>query len=179
MARIIYLVRCWNGFRYYRQYHSPDSIVSQTPEPGSNPSQAFSTKEAAERFVAENTPVTLNPFGVATPSEEQRLQFMLTTEEEKSANPTVRLSDLAEKVRSLGLTPPVQALPEQQLSGCLGALFFWKRKTHWAVALWPVITAWTDWWNAHERHMAEEQKIILWRFLIPEPYQIVPLEMED
>lgn len=151
MKETIYLARPWTA-------------LLQSSESGEYlpyPVRAFRTLEAAERFAIQDIPLSLNPCiacwineeGMDEVDEDEiELSVDLTGEyETPEMSHTVLLKDFLFLLLSLGLTPPGNLYNEEL----------------------------TAWWQNSAEHMTAEQKQAIWRFLVPEPYQIIPVELDE
>jgi hypothetical protein len=156
MIKTVYLIRPWNKLRfhgYFVEFSSFSELIERIP----SPIRAFPTQEAAERYAIENPPLTLNPFlNCRVDDEEDELEISLTGESESESRfYTVSLQELLARCTSLGIAPP--DLEAEEID--TGSVLY-------------------DWWNANTSRLTEDQKRAVWRFVVPEPYQIIPVELE-
>jgi hypothetical protein len=154
MSGLIYLARPWSGL-LQSDYH--DGHIKY-------PARAFVTQEDAERYATENFPLTLNPlancysedFSIEDDGIEGELIIFLNTENsDEATDRTVSIKDLLAQIAALGLPPPNLSSEDVILEETL-----------------------PEWWEANAPAMSDEQKRVMWRFLVPEPYQIIPVELE-
>jgi hypothetical protein len=156
MSQTVHLLRLWSVFRY-----------GQETEIATN-QRAFSTREEAERYARENPPVYLNPFvdlcregqlADGTFPEDDDYWIGLTFTNSELETPTyhsnVNLTRFRELITTRKVTPPQWDDDEASVEG------------------------WQKWWDKTAPTMTPEQKRVVWLFVVPEPYQIVEVEIEE
>jgi hypothetical protein len=117
----------------------------------------FATRAEADAFAATAHPLEINPFLFAQDVIAGDLIFFpFDPNYEDDELPAAPLAELKSLAVSLGL-PPADWIPGSGWSG----------------------SVWRDWWDRHEAALTDDQKRALWQFLIPAPFEIIPLPVEE
>lgn len=163
MSQTVWLLRLWSGFRY-----GEDQTIHQIQ----TNQRAFRSLSDAERYAQDNPPVTLNPFvglyddgescelsdGSSVPKGEAWISLIYTTGEgqEDDYARDINLDQLREFAVRHGVNTPD---PSDKDYG--------RGET------------WRQWWDTTAPAMTDDQKRALWLYILPKPYQIVEVDMEE
>lgn len=170
MNRKIYLVQLWPGFHRAANDSHADDVT------------AFTAPHLANEWARNNSPIALNPFTIAYPDWHNRTQdahslifkFLSDTNincPEMEAR-VISLRTIEELVQSLGLSLPT--VEDIRLDEFVQSL-------HWSpgkIKNEYIDRMWHDWWNTNQFTMTDTQKTTLWRFLVPQPYNVIVLDLE-
>ncbi len=163
----LYIVRVWPELRYESPYSGEVNMRS-----GPGLISAFLSAAAADRFASGRVPFELNPFINACPADDEDydeddeqgedLLVVFIRDEAadyagdfSEASRTVSLPKLRALIHEQGLTPPEERDP------------------------YEMDEVYRDWWEKNAPQMTEAQKTTLWRFLIPNPYDIIEVPLID
>jgi hypothetical protein len=153
VSNFLYVVRVLPKFRFA----SPYEFDEDTPSGPPSIVAAFRDMESVHKFTSESTPIHINPFLESFGDEDEEGEEMLMVYFFDSAEDDdieVSLKELENYIRLIGLTPPLA-----------------HDESDWSVV-------YSRWWDEQADTMTPEQKVTLWRFLIPQPYEILEVELE-